>query len=129
MVLLSPVVFKAVQKHPTVVAVLFPIVYLISYVIRFKYGDGFWIQHIARFGMSYAELLIGVYFYKYSLMLKIEKLWNKIIPQKIAPAILVTLVCVTIVTRRYIPTLFIAPFWFGVYCLLFVGGEKPINAT
>lgn len=52
MVLLSPVVFKAVQKHPTVVAVLFPIVYLISYVIRFKYGDGFWIQHIASLMMN-----------------------------------------------------------------------------
>lgn len=127
MVLLSPIVFKAVQRCPIIVAVLSPVVYFISYVMRFKYGDGFWLQHIARLGMSYAELLLGVYFYKYMLMSKIEKLWSKIIPQKITPVILITLVCLTIVIRRYIPTLFIAPVSGLAFIICYLLAERRLS--
>lgn len=109
MVLLSPIVFKAVQKHPIIVAVVTPLIYLVSYVLRFKYVDGFLIQHVARLGMSYAELLIGVYFYKYMIFEKCEKIWNKIVPGKIYFVLLPLIVLLTIVVRRYIPTLFVAP--------------------
>lgn len=109
MVLLSLIVFKAVQKHPFIVAVMAPIIYFISYFLRFKYTDIILIQHFARLGMSYAELLIGVYFYKYMLMTKIDIFWNKFVSKKVAPVLLILLVFVTIIIRCYVPTLFVAP--------------------
>lgn len=127
MVLLSPLIFKLVQKHPIIVAVLTPLVYLISYLLRFKYVDGFLIQHFARLGMSYAELLIGVYFYKYMLMTKIESVWNKIVPKKISPILLVLIVLVTIIVRRYIPTLFIAPVSGLVFIVSYLLAERRFS--
>lgn len=127
MVLLSPIVFKAVQKHPIIVAVLTPIIYFISYIIRFKYVDGFLIQHVARLGMSYAELLIGVYFYKYMIFEKCEKIWNKIVPKKINPYLLILIVFITIVVRCYVPTLFIAPASGLVFIVCYLLGERSLS--
>lgn len=109
MVVLSPLVFKGVQKHPVVTAFITVVVYFVSYIVRFRYTDGFLIQHMARLGMSYAELLIGVYFYKYMLMGKTEDVWKKLIPDKIQMVLILFIVIAVIVVRRYVPTLFIAP--------------------
>lgn len=78
-------------------------------MIRFRGPDNFVFQHIARLGMSYSELLIGVYFCKYKFMDRIENAWNKL-PIKRGKILLLTLLTlVVIVVRRFVPTLLIAP--------------------
>lgn len=76
---------KRCKKNPRITAVIAVLVYLITYMIRFRGPDNFVFQHIARLGMSYSELLIGVYFCKYKFM------------------------DLVIVVRRFVPTLLIAP--------------------
>jgi len=110
MVLLSPLVFKGVKKHPIAVAFAGVLIYILSYRIRFGWGgNSFVVQHLARLGMSYAELLIGTYFYQYKLMDKIENLWKKIVLKKIQGILLFLIVLAIIVIRRYVATLFVAP--------------------
>lgn len=78
MVLLSPIVLKIVQKRPALTAAVAPFLYLFTYKIRFGRSDNFVFQHLARLGMSYSQLLVGVYFCKYDLMSRIQKAWNKL---------------------------------------------------
>lgn len=109
MVLLSPWVFSAVQKHPKIIAVIAVAVYVVSYKIRFSDIDNFLLQHIARLGMSYAELLIGVYFYQYQWMDWIQRQWDQLIPAYLKTFLLIAVTVVTIIVRRYVATLFVAP--------------------
>lgn len=108
MVLLSPLLFKVVQKHPVLVALVAPLVYTVSYFLRFRCG-GFWVQKLSLLGMSYAELLLGVYFCKYSIMTVIEKICSHVLPGKVRIIVLTVIVAVVIFVRGYIPTLFVAP--------------------
>lgn len=108
MVLLSPIIFKMVQRHPVMVAIIAPIVYTTSYVARFRL-TGFLEQQLSLLGMSYAELLLGVYFYKYSFMKRIEEIWNRILPNKYQLPVLFFIIVATIFVRGYVTTLFIAP--------------------
>lgn len=109
MVLLSPWIFSAAKKHPKIIVVLTVVVYILSYKVRFGGPQNLVLQHIARLGMSYAELLIGVYFYQYQLMDWIQRQWDRWISKYLQPWILVLVTAVVIVGRRYITTLFIAP--------------------
>lgn len=109
MVLLSPWVFSAVKKHPKLIAVVAVVVYVVSYKVRFSGPQNLALQHVVRLGMSYAELLLGVYFYQYQLMDWIQHHWNKLIPRFLQPWILVFITAAVIVVRRYIATLFVAP--------------------
>lgn len=59
--------------------------------------------------MSYAELLIGVYFYKYRIIGWIEEIWNRVMPRKLQLVFLTMLCVVVVIVRRYITTLFVAP--------------------
>lgn len=122
MVLLSPWVFSAVQKHPKILAVIAVAVYVVSYKIRFSSIESLFLQHIARLGMSYAELLIGVYFYQYHWMDWIQRKWDQLIPACLKTWLLIAVTVVTIIVRRYVATLFVAPasglLFITVYLLL-----------
>lgn len=110
MVLLSPIVFRMMKKHPIIVACLSVVIYGVTYIIRFKMtGGNFWTQHLSRLGMSYAELMVGSYFYQYRIMDKIAAVWKRIGPSIIRVPLLLIIVFITVVFRRYVPTLFIAP--------------------
>ncbi len=108
MVLFSPLILKAVQRHPMIAALAAVLVYIGSYFLRFRY-EGFWIQKVSLLGMSYAELLVGAYFCKYDIMTRIEKGYSRILPKKLRVVILTMVVAAVIFVRGYIPTLFVAP--------------------
>lgn len=109
MVLLSPWVFSGVQKHPKILAVIAVFTYVISYRLRFSGIENLLLQHIARFGMSYAELLVGVYFYKYRIMDWIQGQWDRLSLTYLKTWITLAVIVGLIVVRRYIATLFVAP--------------------
>lgn len=109
MVLLSPWVFAAVKKYPKIVAVAAVVVYVVSYKVRFGGPQNLALQHMARLGMSYAELLVGVYFYQNQLVDYIQRYWDRLVPRCLQPWILVVVAGVMIVVRRYVATLFVAP--------------------
>lgn len=120
MVLLSPCVFSMVQKHPKVIAVVAVIVYMVSYKVRFGGAQDLLLQHIVRLGMSYAELLLGVYFYQYQLMDWVQHHWDRLIPRYLQLWILVLVTVAAIIVRRYIATLFIAPVSGMVFILVYL---------
>lgn len=110
MVLLSPLVLKTVQRHPIAAAVIAAVVYFVTYQIRFSGLENFVFQHVARLGMSYSELLIGVYFCKYKWMENIHNYWQKLIGGGYTSAAILTVIATIIVAiRRYVATLFVAP--------------------
>ena len=108
MLLLSPWVFAALEAHPRLVAAGALLLYIAAYRLRFS-QDGLLLGHIARLGMSYPELLIGAYFYKYHAMDWIRTQWCRIIPERLRIPLLVAAAAAIIVVRRYVPTLFLAP--------------------
>lgn len=123
MVLLSPFVFRILKKHPIIIAGLSVIIYTVSYLVRFKIGgmvQCFGIQHLARLGMSYAELLLGSYFYYYKVMDKVGTVWNRFVPSGIQKSMLVVIAFVTVIFRRYVPTLLIAPISGMVFILTYL---------
>ena len=84
--------------------------YICGYAIRFRSGCSINIvQHLARLAMSYAELLIGTYFYTCKWMDSIQNVWIRIIPERLRTVSLVEICVVTVIIRRYVPTLFVAP--------------------
>lgn len=132
MVLLSPWVFSAVQKHPKVITVIAVVVYVVSYKVRFGGPQNLALQHIVRLGMSYAELLIGVYFYQYRLMDLIQHYWDRLIPRCMKQWLLVLITAAVIVVRRYIATLFVAPasgLVFMVLYLLLSRKYRPVQGV
>lgn len=108
MVLLSPLVFKIMRKHPVLVALAAPAVYAVSYFVRFRY-EGFWQQKLSLLGMSYAELLVGAYFCRYSFMDMLETICSRVLPGKVRMIVLTAVVAAVILVRGYIPSLFVAP--------------------
>lgn len=128
MVLLSPLVFPLTQKYPKLVGLLSIPVYVISYLVRFKGDQSFFIQHLTRLGMSYAELMIGAYFYKYRCMEWVSKHWNRVMPARWRIPILTLLAVLVIVARRFAATLFVAPIsgLFFIVSYLLAVREKPL---
>ena len=127
MVLLSPLVFRWMQKYPKLVGLLSIPVYVISYLVRFKEDQSFFIQHLVLLGMSYAELMIGAYFYQYRCMERISKCWNRIMPARWRIPVLTLLAVMVIVVRRFAATLFVAPISGLVFIVsyLLAVREKP----
>lgn len=112
------------KKQPIIVACLSLVIYGVSYIIRFKMGEGyFWTQHLSRLGMSYAELMVGSYFYQYKIMDKIEAVWKRVVPNIIQMPVLLIIAFITVVSRRYVPMLFIAP----VSGLMFIVSYLLVN--
>lgn len=86
-------------------------------------------QHLSRLGMSYAELMVGSYFYQYRIMDKIAAVWKRIGPSIIRVPLLLIIVFITVVFRRYVPTLFIAPVSGLIFMVSYLPGKSEKRIT
>lgn len=116
LVLLFPILKKIVNKYPILSLFVFFLIYLISYYLRIKSNiDNFVFVHLYLLGMSSFEFLIGIYFFKFSILSKLEK-YNK----KIIFLILLFLILLLFFARTlFLQSLFFAPLSGLVIILLF----------
>ena len=106
-VITSGLVIKIVNKYPIKSIIVLTLIYIISYIIRFKYSfDNFFIIQSYLYGMTIFEYSIGIFFNKYEIFTKIKNILkntnSKLISSCFILIFIILLVCRTLVVRSLI---------------------------
>lgn len=127
LVILSPIILKAVNKYPIVALIISFIIYFVAYYVRFKIEDKSWLlSELALFGMTLFEFNVGAFCFKKKLFSKVYNIWIKIptIIRVISSCIIV--ICLLYIHTKVITSLFIAPLNGMILIMLFTFWKKPL---
>lgn len=125
-VVLSPFLLKTVNRFPILSAVCSFALYCAAFYYRFHYlGTDLLLSKLGPFGMSLAEYLLGVFFYKYKCFSILSRLWTSF-PKSFRYLLGGTIVCALLYIRTCVfPSLFFAPFSGIILIVLFHFWSKP----
>ena len=83
---------------------------------------------MSRVGMSYSEMVIGMYFYKYQWLDIMERIWHRFFKRGSGIVVLSFAAFLIIIVRRYVATLFIAPFSGLIFMISFLFARREFSA-
>ena len=129
-VVISPVVLKAVdKKNPVIIIAVSFIVYFSAFLVRFKIHSSNWfLTQFGTFGMTIFEYIIGAVFYKHTVLTKIGKIKNKIDNKSRLVFPIVSLLVFLVMLFGHtllVRSLFIAPVTGCIIIILFHFNRKP----
>ena len=127
LVVLSPVLLKAVEKHHPMTVLIFGFaVYCAAYYVRFRVVTDNWLLNkFGPFGMTLFEYLVGAVCYKIGLVTRLRKCWVKLSKMLQWILTLVLLLAMLYTRTKIVPSLFVAPVTGAVIMVLFVLWKKP----
>ena len=127
LVLISPLLLKAVEKLPAAITLIIGFsIYCVAYYVRFQLTtENYLLLHFGPFGMTLFEYLLGCIAYKLNLVSKLKGMWVKIPHwvRLIGTICLLAMVFLTI--TLLLPSLFFAPVSGFIVIVLFALWEKP----
>ena len=126
LVLISPLLLKAVKKFPVITIVLGFIIYCIAYFVRFKIiTDNYILVRFGPFGMTLFEYLLGCIAYRFRFFSKLRLIWRRCPIWFRWVGACVLLVILLITRTLLIPSLFFAPISGFIIISLFSLWKKP----
>lgn len=127
LVLISPLLLKAVEKLPAAITLIIGFsIYCVAYYVRFQLTtENYLLLHFGPFGMTLFEYLLGCIAYKLNLVSKLKGMWVKI-PHWVRLIGTICLLAMVFLTRTLLlPSLFFAPVSGFIVIVLFALWEKP----
>lgn len=127
LVVFSPVLLKAVEKHhPLTVLFLGFAVYCSAYYVRFRVVTDNWLLvKFGPFGMTLFEYLVGAVCYKIGFVTWLRKCWAKLSSMIQWTLTVFFMLAMLYARTKIVPSLFVAPVTGAVIMALFILWKKP----